>query len=33
LVPVGTDHLVAGSDVELEMFRWPEERTFEEVLG
>jgi len=33
VVPVGVDRLVAGSEVELEMFRWPEARTFEEVLG
>jgi molybdopterin molybdotransferase len=33
VVPVGVERLPAGSEVELEMFRWPETRTFEEVLG
>lgn len=33
VIPVGTGELPAGADVELEMFRWPEARTFEEVLG
>ena len=33
VVPVGTGDLPAGSDIEMEMFRWPETRTAEEVLG
>ena len=33
VVPVGIEHLPAGAEVELEMFRWPEVGTFEEVLG
>lgn len=33
VVPVGIDRADAGSPVELEMFRWPERRTREEVLG
>ena len=33
VVPVGTGDVTAGSRVELEMFRWPESRTEEEVLN
>ncbi|MBU1493508.1 MAG: molybdopterin molybdotransferase MoeA [Actinobacteria bacterium] len=33
VIPVGTGGLAAGEQVELEMFRWPEARTAEEVLG
>jgi len=33
VVPVGSADLAAGERVELEMFRWPEARTAEEVLG
>jgi molybdopterin molybdotransferase len=33
VVPVGTAGLEAGSRVELEMFRWPEGRTEQEVLN
>ncbi len=33
VVPVGVADLPAGDTVELEMFRWPEMRTMEEVLG
>jgi molybdopterin molybdotransferase len=33
LVPVGTADLPAGAGVEVEMFRSPESRTFEEALG
>lgn len=33
VVPVGVAELTAGSAIELEMFRWPETRSEEEVLG
>jgi molybdopterin molybdotransferase len=33
VIPVGTGAVPAGGAVELEMFRWPEQRTAEEVLG
>ncbi|MCJ7726521.1 MAG: hypothetical protein MUP76_09075 [Acidimicrobiia bacterium] len=33
VVPVGVGSLAAGDPVSLEMFRWPESRTAEEVLG
>ena len=33
VVPVGVGRLEAGDRVSLEMFRWPEARTGEEVLG
>ena len=33
VVPVGVGDVAAGDDVTLEMFRWPEQRTREEVLG
>jgi molybdopterin molybdotransferase len=33
VVPAGVGTLPAGAEVELEMFRWPECRTMEEVLG
>ena len=33
VVPVGAGAMEAGARVELEMFRWPEGRTREEVLG
>jgi molybdenum cofactor synthesis domain-containing protein len=33
VVPVGTGRLGAGEVVDLEMFRWPESRTTEEVAG
>jgi molybdopterin molybdotransferase len=33
VVPVGVGDLGAGDAVELEMFRWPERRTAEEVIG
>jgi len=33
VIPVGTGGMTAGDRVELEMFRWPETRTAEEVLG
>ena len=32
VVPVGVADLPAGSEIELEMFRWPESRSEEEVL-
>ena len=33
VVPVGVGSLDAGAEIELEMFRWPEERTRSEVFG
>ncbi len=33
VVPVGVADVAAGDEVILEMFRWPESRTYEEVLG
>ena len=33
VVPVGTGSLEAGDALDLEMFRWQETRTREEVLG
>lgn len=33
VVPVGVGDLADGDEVDLEMFRWPEARTYEEVLG
>jgi molybdenum cofactor synthesis domain-containing protein len=33
VVPVGTGKVTAGESVDVEMFRWPESRTAEEVLG
>ena len=33
VVPVGVGDLAAGADVELEWFRSPEARSYEEVLG
>jgi molybdenum cofactor synthesis domain-containing protein len=33
VVPVGVGDVARGDDVVLEMFRWPEQRTREEVLG
>jgi molybdopterin molybdotransferase len=33
VVPVGVGDLGAGAEIELEMFRWPERRTAEEVTG
>jgi molybdopterin biosynthesis enzyme len=32
VIPFGTGEVEAGRPVELEMFRWPEERTRQEVL-
>jgi len=32
-VPAGVGELLAGAEVDLEMFRWPEARTMEEALG
>lgn len=33
VVPVGVGDVARGDDLALEMFRWPEQRTREEVLG
>ena len=33
VVPAGVEDVEEGTTVELEMFRWPEARTMEEVLG
>ena len=33
VVPVGTGSIQSGSTIDIEMFRWPESRTAEEVLG
>jgi molybdopterin molybdotransferase len=33
VIPAGVGGVAAGAEVELEMFRWPEQRTMEEVLG
>jgi len=33
VIPVGTGLVTAGSEVDLEMFRWPETRTAAEALG
>ena len=33
VVPVGTGRVPPGGTVELEMMRWPEARTRQEVLG
>jgi molybdopterin biosynthesis enzyme len=31
VVPKGTDRIEAGGSVVLEMYRWPEERTIDEL--
>ena len=33
VIPAGTGMVAAGAEVYLEMFRWPETRSMEEVLG
>jgi len=33
VIPVGVGAVAAGSEVDLEMFRWPETRTAEEAIG
>ncbi|MDP8958912.1 MAG: molybdopterin molybdotransferase MoeA [Actinomycetota bacterium] len=33
VVPQGVSEVGAGGEVELEMFRWPESRSYQEVLG
>jgi molybdopterin molybdotransferase len=33
VIPAGVGDVAAGTEVDLEMFRWPEQRTMEEVLG
>jgi molybdopterin molybdotransferase len=33
VIPAGIGDVAAGTEVDLEMFRWPERRTMEEVLG
>ena len=33
VIPTGVGDVAAGTEVDLEMFRWPEQRTMEEVLG